>query len=183
MRATGPLVLILVTVAALAATGRPTAHTTPSAVPSAHVAGASPGHSTDDGGPVTGPATFYADDFHGLPMANGAIYDMDDATTAASNSWPLGTRLRVRRVAGGPWDSSLTAAERATFFARSLEITVTDRGDFTHPLDLSRGAFARLGRLDEGVIQVRVERIDEQPPPAITAAPVSHVSLLAATNR
>ena len=117
--------------------------------------------STDTGqvGSVTGAATFYAEDFHGLPMANGAPFDMDDVTITAANAWPLGTQLRVRRVLGGPWDARLSPEERAVYFGRSVVVTVTDRGAFRHPLDLSRAAFAQLGRPEEGVIQVQVEPI------------------------
>src|SRR5262249_5229688 len=61
---------------------------------------------------VVSVATFYADLFQGRPMANGQRFDMYDPTTAASNSWPLGTRLRVRRIPGSPGDASLTPADR-----------------------------------------------------------------------
>src|SRR5206468_1218447 len=79
-------------------------------------------------------ATYYADGFDGQTMANGATFDRNDPTITASNTWPLGTRLRVRRVPGGPWDASLTPAERRTYFGRTIVVTVTDRGAFTHPL-------------------------------------------------
>lgn len=108
---------------------------------------------------IEGWATFYADAFQGLPMANGNIFDMRDPAITASNTWPLGTVLEVRRVEGGPWDETLTPAERAAYFGERLIVRVTDRGDFTHPLDLSAAAFARLGRPAEGVIRVAVRAI------------------------
>jgi len=111
------------------------------------------------GGATTGIATFYADDFNGRPMADGAAFDMDDPTTTAANAWPLGTRLRLRRLPGSPWDATLTPAERTRFFNRSIEVVVRDRGAFTHALDLSRAAFAQLGRPDEGVIHISIEPI------------------------
>ncbi|MHB8574861.1 MAG: septal ring lytic transglycosylase RlpA family protein, partial [Dehalococcoidia bacterium] len=104
-----------------------------------------------------GLATFYADDFNGGTMANGATFNMNDPTIAAANRWPLGTRLRLHRVPGSPWDSQLTASERKLYFGRSVVVTVSDRGAFTHALDLSRGAFALLGRPEEGVIRVAIE--------------------------
>jgi hypothetical protein len=61
---------------------------------------------------VVGTATFYGEDFDGQLMANGARFDVMDVDIAAANQWPLGTRLRLRRVPGGPWDATLTAAER-----------------------------------------------------------------------
>lgn len=106
--------------------------------------------------PVEGLATFYADDFQGGVMADGGRFDMNDASVTAANDWPLGTRLEVSRVPGGPWDATLTPAERARFFSRRLVVTVRDRGNFTHPLDLSRAAFAQLGRPSEGVIRVQI---------------------------
>jgi len=111
-----------------------------------------------------GVATYYGADFQGLPMAAGPLFDMRDPTVTASNSWPLGTRLRITRIAGGPWDSLLTPVERDAYFRRSIVVTVMDRGAFTHALDLSWGAFAELGNPAEGVIRVLIEPVDGVPP-------------------
>ncbi len=108
-------------------------------------------------GPQAGIATYYGAFFHGKLMANGKRFNMYDPTTTASNAWPLGTRLRVRRVAGGPWDATLSPAERKRYIGRSIVVTVTDRGHFSHALDLSQAAFALLGRPSEGVIHVQIE--------------------------
>lgn len=105
---------------------------------------------------VAGTATFYADAYHGQQMANGRTFDMHDPAVAASNEWPLGTRLIIRRAPGSPWDGSLTDEERTRYFAREVEVTVQDRGAFAHELDLSLGAFRLLGRPDEGVIRVQI---------------------------
>src|SRR4051794_7069598 len=67
-------------------------------------------------------ATFYAEPFQGRRMANGQRYDMNNPTTAASNIWPLGTRLRVRRIPGGPGDASLSLADRRQFMGRWIEV-------------------------------------------------------------
>lgn len=111
-----------------------------------------------------GVATYYGADFQGQPMAAGPAFDMRDPTVTASNSWPLGTRLRITRIPGGPWDSLLTPAERQIYFSRSIVVTVMDRGAFTHALDLSWGAFAELGNPAEGVIRVLIEPVDGVPP-------------------
>lgn len=111
-----------------------------------------------------GVATYYGADFQGQPMAAGPVFDMRDPTVTASNSWPLGTRLRVTRIPGSPWDSLLTPAERQVYFGRSIVVTVMDRGAFTHALDLSWGAFAELGDPAEGVIHVLIEPVDGVPP-------------------
>ncbi|MFN8556411.1 MAG: septal ring lytic transglycosylase RlpA family protein [Dehalococcoidia bacterium] len=115
--------------------------------------------------PAAGPArlgvaTFYGEAFHGGTMADGARFDMDDASIAASNTWPLGVRLRLRRIAGSPWDATLSSAETERFFGRTIIVTVRDRGDFHHELDLSRAAFAYLARPEEGVIRVLIEPLD-----------------------
>jgi rare lipoprotein A (peptidoglycan hydrolase) len=108
----------------------------------------------------TGIATFYGAAYHGQIMANGERYDMYDQSTAASNRYPLGTRLLVRRAPGSPWEATLTDAERERYYDREIVVTIKDRGEFTHELDLSQGAFTLLGRIDEGVINVN---ITEQP--------------------
>jgi rare lipoprotein A len=93
-----------------------------------------------------GVATWYGADFQGSPMANGEPYDMWDPGTAASNIFPLGTRLRVTRVETG----------------QSVVVRVTDRGAFRNPIlvDLSYAAFTSLAHQDEGVIRVIVEPVD-----------------------
>jgi rare lipoprotein A (peptidoglycan hydrolase) len=95
---------------------------------------------------IGGVATWYGADFQGSPMANGVPYDMWDPTTAASNIFPLGTRLRVTRVETG----------------QSVVVRVTDRGAFRAPIlvDLSYAAFSTLAHEDVGVISVTVEPID-----------------------
>jgi hypothetical protein len=97
-------------------------------------------------------------------MAAGPLYNMMDPTVVASNYWPLGTKLQVWRVPGGPWDDTLSAADRDYYFGHSIIVTVLDRGHFTHPLDLSYAAFAQLGRNGEGVISVLILPLDGTPP-------------------
>ena len=95
---------------------------------------------------ISGVATWYGEDFHGLLMANGEPFDMWDPTTAASNTHRMGTWLRVTRVATG----------------KSIKVRVTDRGAFRMPIvvDLSYAAFASLADPDDGVIRIVVEPAD-----------------------
>src|SRR5579885_3518177 len=120
---------------------------------SAASAPAAPAVKVRPGPKYWGVATYYGADFQGQPMAAGPAFDMRDPTVTASNSWPLGTRLRITRIPGGPWDNLLTPAERQIYFSRSIVVTVLDRGAFTHALDLSWGAFSELGNPAEGVIR------------------------------
>ncbi len=108
---------------------------------------------------IAGTATYYADDFQGRLMASGRPFDLNDPSIAASNQWPLGTRLRLQRAAGGPYDATLSPAERERYFYHPVIVTVQDHGDFTHALDLSRAAFAQLGRPQEGVISILIESL------------------------
>lgn len=95
---------------------------------------------------LRGLATWYGPGFQGSLMANGVPYDMTDPGIAASNVYPLGTMLRVTRVATG----------------ENIVVKVSDRGAFRDPIlvDLSHAAFSRLADTDEGVIRVVVEPVD-----------------------
>ena len=94
----------------------------------------------------SGLATWYGQSFHGSPMANGMPFDMTDTTIAASNIFPLGTRLRVTRVATG----------------ESIVVTVCDRGAFRDPIlvDLSYAAFSQIGNTGDGVMRITVEPVE-----------------------
>jgi hypothetical protein len=92
---------------------------------------------------ATGEATWYGQPFHGRAMANGQIYDMRDATTLASNMYPLGTKLKVT--------NEKTKA--------NIVGVVKDTGAFTYPIvvDLSHAAFGQLANVAVGRIPVSVE--------------------------
>jgi rare lipoprotein A len=90
-----------------------------------------------------GTASFYADAHQGRLMANGRPFNMY-ALTAASNSLPLGSRVRV------------TAGKR------HVDVTITDRGGFgkyDRILDLSKAAFARLAPVGQGIVRACIERL------------------------
>ena len=93
-------------------------------------------------GAQTGLASYYGAWHHGRIMRNGRNFDMHKLT-AASNTLPLGTIVRISRL-DRPW--------------RSVVVEITDTGSFTMvDLDLSYGAMRRLGGLTQGVIPVRIE--------------------------
>lgn len=96
-----------------------------------------------------GQATFYADVLDGRRTASGETF-RQGAMVAAHRAFPFDTRLRVTNT-----DND-----------RSVEVRVIDRGPFgdgrgVRPiLDLSRTAAERLGFLDAGRANVRVEVLE-----------------------
>lgn len=89
-----------------------------------------------------GLASWYGEDFHGWPTANGELYDMD-ALTAAHRTLPLGTVVRVTNVENG----------------RQVLLRINDRGPYVNGriLDLSRRAALELGMLEDGISPVQIE--------------------------
>lgn len=96
----------------------------------------------------TGIASWYGPGFHGRPTASGTIYDQNELT-AAHQTLPLGTRVRVTNLVNG----------------KSIEVTVNDRGPFAKGriIDLSYAAAQSLGMIGPGTIPVRLEVIDSGP--------------------
>jgi len=88
-------------------------------------------------------ATYYDPSLHGSVMANGQVYDRWDPAIAASNSYPIGTLLRVTHQETG----------------RHIYVRVADRGSDGLTLDLSEAAFGRLGGTRSGRIPVWVETV------------------------
>ncbi len=93
-----------------------------------------------------GVASWYGESHRNLPMANGEPFN-PDKLTAASWFYPMGTRVQVSHG------------------RRSVTVKITDRGPAERLvregriIDLSQAAFARLGDLDDGLIQVRVKPV------------------------
>lgn len=86
-------------------------------------------------------ATYYSDAFHGKVMRSGAIYDMNKLT-CASNTHPIGTKLKVTNVDNG----------------KSVIVKVSDTGSFRKvTLDLSKKAFSKIAELEQGVINVKIK--------------------------
>lgn len=76
----------------------------------------------------SGVATWYGPGFQGNTMYNGQPYNMYDPTTTASNTYPLGTWLKVTNPANG----------------KSVVVQVRDRGAFSQAFDLSYAAFKAI---------------------------------------
>ena len=88
-------------------------------------------------------ASFYGAKFHGKKTASGEVFDMNKMTTA-SNSHKMGTKLKVTNKANG----------------KSVIVKVNDTGGFKkygRALDLSRGAFAKIADLKQGLVKVDIK--------------------------
>ncbi len=103
---------------------------------------------TENGEPVTGIASFYADKFHGRKTANGEIFDQNKMT-AAHRTYPFGTVVQVTSLANG----------------KSVEVRINDRGPFVKGriIDLSRSAAKEIGMIGAGTakVEIRVIRLGE----------------------
>ena len=92
-----------------------------------------------------GIASYYARRFHGHIMQNGQRYD-ERRLTAASNDIPMGQRARVCR-------------EDRRY--RCVEVEITDVGNlYGRLIDLSRTAAKQLGMINQGIVVVRVCRVE-----------------------
>ncbi|WP_051448958.1 septal ring lytic transglycosylase RlpA family protein [Tolumonas lignilytica] len=96
-----------------------------------------------------GLASWYGPGFHGRLTANGEVYDQY-AISAAHKSLPLPCYIHVTNLENG----------------RTLVVRVNDRGPFVGDriLDLSYGAAARLGIVENGVVRVKIELINTNSP-------------------
>ncbi len=94
----------------------------------------------------SGIASWYGDDFHGKPTANGEPYDMN-GLTAAHRTLPLPSIVQVTNLENG----------------RSLKLRINDRGPFAHGriIDVSRRAAQLLGFEQQGTARVRVEILSD----------------------
>ena len=93
-------------------------------------------------GMQTGWATWISSDLHGDLMADGTPFDEGNATIAAANNWPLGTRLYLESIDG----------------RKGLTVTVRDRGAFEHELDLSYRAFSFFEDPAKGWVELKIDR-------------------------
>ena len=90
----------------------------------------------------TGVASWYGDDFHGKPTANGEIYD-SSTMTAAHPTLPLPSMVRVTNLRNGV----------------SVIVRVNDRGPFSKSrvIDVSEKAADALGFKGDGTTDVKIE--------------------------
>lgn len=91
-----------------------------------------------------GEASYYHDSLAGNPTASGTPY-RPGALTAAHQTLPLGTKVRVTDAASG----------------RSVVVEVNDRGPFAknRVIDLSRAAAQQIGMIQRGHSKVQLEVI------------------------
>lgn len=112
-----------------------------------------------DGFVENGYASWYGKKFHGRKTASGETYNMF-AMTAAHKSLPLPSYVRVTLIETG----------------KSIVVKVNDRGPFHKGriIDLSYAAAAKLGILNNGHAEVRIEALVPEDPDsgtAVAAAP------------
>jgi rare lipoprotein A len=93
----------------------------------------------------TGKASFYADKFEGRMTASGEKYK-HSKLTAAHKTLPFGTKVRV---------TNLTNNE-------TVEVIINDRGPYVDGriIDLSKSAAEKLGYINNGLAEVKVEVVD-----------------------
>ena len=91
-----------------------------------------------------GVASWYGKKFHGRKTSSGEVYDMY-AMTAAHKHLPLPTFVRVTNLENN----------------RSVVVKVNDRGPFIGDriIDMSYTAAERLGMLEKGTVNVRVDAL------------------------
>lgn len=93
----------------------------------------------------TGKASFYADKFEGHPTASGEKYK-HNKLTAAHKTLPFGTVVRVTNLANGS----------------TVDVKINDRGPYIEGrvIDLSKSAAEKLGFINLGVTDVKLEVVD-----------------------
>jgi len=93
----------------------------------------------------TGKASFYADKFEGQPTASGEKYK-HNKLTAAHKTLPFGTVVRVTNLANG----------------NTVDVEINDRGPYVDGriIDLSRSAAEKLGFINLGIADVKLEVVD-----------------------
>jgi len=108
---------------------------------------------------VLGIASWYGPGFDGRRTSTGAIYHQEDLT-AASNEFPLGSRVMVTNLENG----------------RSIEVAVIDRGPFKkgRKIDLSHKAAHIIEMLDKGTAPVRISLISAPPGAPAVGAPLRY---------
>ncbi len=91
-----------------------------------------------------GQASYYSDAYHGKKTASGAKYDKNKLT-CAHNDYAYGTMLKVTHLEN----------------KKTVVVKVIDRGPYIKGriVDLSRAAAAKIGLIQDGIAQVKVELV------------------------
>lgn len=99
------------------------------------------------GTPIVGVASWYGPMLHGQVTANGERFDQNHLT-AAHPDLPFNTYLRVTNLRNHKW----------------VIVRINDRhpGPDRRLIDLSKGAAAKIGAIDDGIVPVRMEVVDPQ---------------------
>jgi len=100
-----------------------------------------------------GTASWYGAELQGRRTASGERFDQH-AFTAASRTFPIGTRVRVTNLGNG----------------RSAVVRINDSGPFARGrvIDVSRAAAQALGMVGRGTARVRIETLGEGTPRTTT---------------
>ena len=93
----------------------------------------------------TGKASFYADKFEGSMTSSGEKY-RHNKFTGAHKSLPFGTKVRITNLGNN----------------ETVEVVINDRGPYVDDriIDLSRAAAEKLGFVNQGLAEVKLEVID-----------------------
>lgn len=93
----------------------------------------------------SGKASFYADKFEGRSTASGEKYK-HNKLTGAHKTLPFGTKVKVTNIANN----------------QSVEVVINDRGPYVDGriIDLSRSAAEKLGFINIGLADVKLEVVD-----------------------
>ena len=91
-------------------------------------------------------ASYYGKQYHGRKTASGEIYDMNKMT-AAHRTLPFGVQVRVTELSS----------------QRSVVVRINDRGPFARDriIDVSLAAARRLGMIQSGHVNVKLEMIPQ----------------------
>lgn len=94
-------------------------------------------------------ASWYGKGFEGKVSASGYVYTSNQLV-CASNDYPFGTVLKVTNKRN----------------SKSVIVVVVDRGSFKkkygRKIDLSKQAFAKIAKLGEGLIKVKIEVLSQK---------------------
>lgn len=101
-----------------------------------------------------GQASYYSDAYHGKKTASGVKYDKNKLT-CAHNDFPYGSMLKVTHLEN----------------KKSVNVKVIDRGPYIKGriVDLSRAAAQKIGLIQDGVAQVKVELVDSKKADALAS--------------
>ena len=96
-----------------------------------------------------GLASFYSNKFNGRKTASGELFSQQKLT-AAHNTLALGTYVRVTNLRNG----------------KAVVVKINDRLHHRNKriIDLTRTAAARLGFINSGLTQVKIEVLGKKPP-------------------